>query len=85
MQTHDPRNQQAMCLLGECFVRLNKLDAAREWLDACIATNADFKRPFLVRGKLLASDYFKNHTKVGIVYVRATTCSSTIYAGSAMQ
>jgi len=53
-----------MCLAAECLMHLNELETAREYIDSCIAINPDFRSAFLVRGKLLAMDYYKNYAKV---------------------
>jgi len=45
-------------------MHLNELETAREYIDSCIAINPDFRSAFLVRGKLLAMDYYKNYAKV---------------------
>ena len=83
-QLLDERNQQGLCLLAECCVKLGKPDSAREYLDTCIATNADYKRPYLLRGKLLASDHFKNFAKVCVyacVRVRVRVCMGGCMSG----
>ena len=62
----DPKNRNALCLYSECLMSLGKMDAARQCIDGCIASNPDFKRAVLIRGKLLMSDSFKSYVKVSL-------------------
>ena len=60
------------------MIKLGKLDPAREYLDACISANPDWKRPYLIRGKLLAGEYFKSYTKVSTALLLLWSQSSIL-------